>query len=62
MKTNSIQLSYQELTISEMTNINGGGRGWSFLGKIIGEVTNALESALDFFATHDFPTTVSVPH
>lgn len=62
MKLNNEDFNIRELSAKELQSINGGGEGWTWLGRVIGTIENAIESVVDGFASHDFPTTITVPH
>lgn len=47
MKLNNKNLNVRELSAKELHSINGGGKGWELLGRILGTIKNAAEAIYD---------------
>ena len=47
MRLNDENFNVRELSVKELQSINGGGKGWDWLGRVVGTVKNVGEAIWD---------------
>lgn len=47
MKLNNENLNVHELSTKELQSIYGGGKGWKWLGQVVGQIKNVGEAIWD---------------